>query len=116
MSIEVIARICHEVNRIYCKSIGDNSQAPWDDAPEWQRQSAINGVRHKLENPQATPEDSHKNWLTEKERDGWKYGPVKDVEKKEHPCFVSYHELPESQRIKDELFLAVCGYLDARTP
>ena len=34
-------------------------------------------------------------------------GPVKDPEKKEHPCFLPYDELPLSQRIKDYLFTAV---------
>ena len=31
------------------------------------------------------------------EADGWKYGPVKDPEKKEHPCFVPYDDLPPSR-------------------
>jgi len=39
--------------------------------------------------------------------DGWKYGPVKDVEKKEHPCCVEYHELPVDQKAKDFIFRAV---------
>jgi hypothetical protein len=40
-----IARVCHEVNRAYCTSLGDESQLPWDSAPQWQKDSAINGVR-----------------------------------------------------------------------
>jgi hypothetical protein len=57
--------------------------------------------------PDTTPEDSHKNWLAHKVKDGWVYGPVKDVEKKEHPCMVPYEELPLEQRVKDYLFRAV---------
>ena len=51
------------------------------------------------------PEQIHESWLAEKIRDGWKYGPVKDPEKKEHPCLVLYGELPASQALKDSLFV-----------
>ena len=102
-----IAKTCHEVNRAYCFSLGDHSQTTWEHAPEWQRTSAVNGVRFHLENPDSTPEDSHKSWFAEKEADGWKYGAVKDAAKKEHPCFVAYDKLPKSQQLKDALFIAV---------
>lgn len=101
-----IAMMCHEANRQYCASIGDNTQPSWADAPEWQKGSAVNGVKHRLENPLSTPEDSHKSWLNEKTLDGWKYGEVKNPETKEHPCFCDYSQLSESQRKKDEIFIA----------
>lgn len=110
--INRIAMVCHEANRAYCESIGDYSQTSWDDAPDWQRESAINGVRHRIINPLSPPSLSHENWLKEKEATGWKYGPVKDAEKKEHPCFVPYDELPEEQKKKDYLF---CAIVDALT-
>lgn len=102
-----IAEVCHEVNRAYCAALGDHSQLAWDEAPEWQKYSALCGVKFAIDNPDAKPSASHESWLAEKVRDGWKFGPVKDVEKKEHPCFVPYAELPESQKVKDYLFLAV---------
>ena len=102
-----IARIAHEVNRAYCASLGDFSQPRWGDAPQWQKNSAIAGVEFHQANPEATPENSHESWLAEKRADGWKYGPVKDPEKKEHPCFVTYQELPLEQRSKDWLFRGV---------
>lgn len=102
-----IARLAHEVNRAYCAAIGDHSQVAWDEAPDWQKDSARNGVRFTLTHPDATPEESHKSWLAQKCAEGWKYGPVKDVEKKEHPCYVPYEQLPVEQRAKDHLFQAV---------
>lgn len=105
--IEFVASIAHEVNRAYCAGLGDHSQPEWDDAPEWQKSSARNGVKMHMANPNATPENSHESWLREKLENGWKYGPVKDPEKKEHPCCVPYGELPVEQRIKDYLFRAV---------
>lgn len=107
MRTEEIARVCHEVNRAYCASLGDTSQPAWEAAPEWQRESAMRGVAHAQLNPDAKPSDSHESWLAEKKAAGWKYGPVKDPEKKEHPCFVPYAELPPEQKTKDFLFLAV---------
>lgn len=99
-----IAQVAHEINKAFCESIGDYSQPSWDDAPDWQKNSAIAGVDFHLANPDATPSASHESWLKQKEADGWKYGPIKDAEKKEHPCFVSYYELPVQQRSKDYLF------------
>jgi hypothetical protein len=111
MNIESIAKVCHEANRAYCQSIGDNSQPTWEDAPEWQRTSAIKGVAFIRDNPSALPSASHESWLDEKRATGWKYGPVKDPEKKEHPCFVPYTELPPEQRTKDALFQGVARTL-----
>lgn len=100
---EEAARAAHEVNRAWCLLNGDTSQLPWDDAPEWQKVSARKGVVGVLNGN--TPEQSHQSWLREKLETGWKYGPVKDPEKKEHPCMVAYVDLPPAQRAKDHLFV-----------
>lgn len=113
INTQQIARIAHEVNRAYCQSIGDDSQPSWDDAPEWQKESALKGVELHLSNPGATPEQSHESWLAQKEADGWKYGPVKNPETKEHPCFLPYAELPAEQKAKDYLFRQVVHSLAA---
>ena len=107
MTEEQIAIVAREANRAYCETIGDFSQPKWVDAPEWQRKSAINGVRFHIVNPDANYSASHESWLKEKEADGWKYGETKDPEKKEHPCFVPYEELPAEQKVKDALFVGV---------
>lgn len=113
MNIEQAARTAHETNRAYCETIGDKSQTSWDDAPEWQRKSAIKGVEfHMAQHASGvapSPSASHDSWLEEKRADGWKFGPVKDPVAKEHPCFVAYDELPVEQRLKDYLFGAVVG-------
>ena len=102
-----IAKICHEANRAYCQTLGDTSQKPWEEAPDWQKQSAINGVEYHLANPDSKPSRSHEMWLKEKESTGWKYGPVKCPEKKEHPCCVPFKDLPPEQQIKDILFINI---------
>ena len=82
MEITDIAAICHEANAALCRAGGDMTQPPWAVAPEWQKESAIDGVRFHIANPDASPSASHENWLRVKESDGWVYGPVKDPEKK----------------------------------
>ena len=105
--IAAIARVTHEANRAYCAGLGDFSQPHWEAAPAWQVDSAINGVRFHLAHPLANPIDSHGSWKDQKQEEGWGYGPVKDAGTKTHPCMVPYEELPEEQRAKDSLFIAI---------
>tara|TARA_A100000172_G_C3044260_1_gene111892 strand:- start:75039 stop:75674 length:636 start_codon:yes stop_codon:yes gene_type:complete len=103
-----IAMACHEANRQWCIINGDDSQKPWDEAESWQRESAINGVKFRFANPYAGKDAQHNAWMEDKVNDGWIYGEVKDAEAKTHPCIVSFDELPEFQKVKDELFVAIC--------
>jgi hypothetical protein len=111
MNVEQAARIAHELNRAYCLRLGDVSQVAWEEAPQWQRDSAVTGIKlhwNALDSgKELPPSASHESWLKEKAATGWKYGPIKDAERKEHPCFVPYEELPADQQTKDYLFGAV---------
>jgi hypothetical protein len=108
IDIEQIARICHEANRVYCAELmSDDSQSNWDNAPDWHRESVIAGVRHIIENPDATPADSHNSWLAAKRAEGWIWDVVKDPVKKTHPCMMRYESLPLAQKFKDYLFGAI---------
>jgi hypothetical protein len=113
------ARLCHEANRVWCTLNGDHTQYPWNEAPEWQRESAIAGVRFHIANPTAGPEASHENWVTLKLAEGWAYGPEKSPAKKLHPCIVPFSSLPTYQQTKDRIFRAlvhaVCGELCMET-
>lgn len=107
-----IARVAHEVNRAYCQALGDHSQPAWEDAPQWQRDSAMLGVAlHTGSN--VGPEASHESWMAQKVADGWKYGAVKDPERKEHPCIVPFADLPPAQQTKDFIFRGVVHALAA---
>ena len=101
------AQLAHEVNRVWCAMTGDLSQPSWQDAPDWQKQSALNGVQFHLDNPEAGDSSSHVSWMSEKLADGWVYGEVKDPEKKTHPCMVPFTRLPMEQQIKDALFRSI---------
>ena len=106
-----IATICHEANKALCEGLGDFNQKPWYEAPQWQKDSAYDGVFFHLNNPEASASASHNSWLAGKKAAGWKYGQVKDVGKKEHPCYVSYEQLPLEQQAKDHLFKAIVDSL-----
>jgi hypothetical protein len=102
-----IAHVCHEANRAWCAANGDHSQPEWVSAPDWQRDSAINGVMFHQNNPSAGDSASHDNWMAEKIATGWVYGEIKDATKKTHPCIVPFDQLPRVQQIKDAIFRAI---------
>lgn len=114
--IEKIAKVCHDANRAYCETLGDESQTCWEFAEEWQKNSCIRGVHFQINNPSAPASSSHDSWLADKVKDGWVYGEVKDPEKKEHPCCVPYEQLPIEQQLKDYLFKAIVLALTAHLP
>ena len=107
MTKKDIAKVAYMVNRAYCESLGDHSFGPWEEAPEWQQKTCLLGVDFHIANPGASPSASHESWLAVKETEGWKYGPQKDPERKEHPCMVPFEQLPGTQQSKDFLFKAV---------
>jgi len=107
MTIEQIAKVCHEANKALCQTLGDDSQVAWEDAPDWQIESCMNGVVFHLTTDDAGDSASHETWMAERVKAGWKYGPVKDEKKKEHPCLVPFVELPKDQQVKDTIFASI---------
>lgn len=99
------ARAAHNVNRAFCDVVGPPALT-WEVTPEAHKQSVIAGVTAIYEDSSFTPEQVHENWAQIKLDEGWKYGPVKDETKKEHPCLVPYGDLPADQRYKNMLFAA----------
>lgn len=112
--VEHIAEACHEANRVLQKTWGDPMVSPhWEDAPEWQRASAMEGVANALKG--RTPAELHQDWCHHKRKDGWTFGQTKDADAKTHPCLVDYDDLPDTERVKDELFLAIVLTLAGRS-
>lgn len=110
MRTKDIARVCHEANRALQVIQGDPVPSPhWDDAPDWQRDSAIEGVTKATNG--VSPGDLHESWCRFKRADGWVFGPVKDARLKTHPCLVPYADLPWDQQVKDHLFGAIVTVL-----
>ena len=102
-----VAKMCHAANKAWCELHGDMSQHDWDDAPDWQKDSAVLGVEFHRANPDAGDSASHESWMAQKISDGWVYGDVKDPDAKTHPCIVPFGELPHQQQKKDAIFRAM---------
>ncbi len=113
LTVDQIAKVAHEVNREYSRSIGDPAKPSWEDAPEDQRVSCVKGIQYHLDNPQSLPSDSHGSWLSHKLEAGWRYGENIDPIRMTHPAMVPYEQLPKAQQAKDYIFLAICRQLTA---
>ena len=45
--------------------------------------------------------NTHENWARQRIAEGWRYGPQRDDERKEHPNLVPYEELSEADKEYD---------------
>lgn len=110
-----VARVAHEANRALQIVAGDPAVSPaWDEAPAWQRESAVHGVQKARMG--MGPAALHEEWCAYKRAEGWVFGPVKDPEAKTHPCLVAYDDLPAEQQAKDHLFAAIVTVLSDPPP
>lgn len=109
VDIQRTAIVAHETNRIWCLANGDMSQPLWDDAPDWQKESAIKGIEFHMANPNAGDSASHDSWMAQKIADGWVYGEIKNAEATPptHPCIVPFDQLPKVDQVKDALFRSI---------
>lgn len=104
---KTVARVVHEANRALQIAQGDPNPSPeWDQREAWQDESTFDTIT-KVRGG-ATAEDLFDLWKEFKFDSGWKYGPVKDGDAKTHPLLnLEFDELPEDQRLKDELMVAI---------
>lgn len=107
----ILARVCHEANRAWCEAHGDLSQPIWAEAEPWMVEASKSTVRYLLDHPDAPDSAIHDQWMAQKRADGWVHGPVKDAEKKTHPCLAPFEALPKEQQAKDRLMRAVVAAL-----
>ena len=54
-----------------------------------------------LELAERLAENAHDVWAVGRIRDGWRYGPTRNDERKEHPDLVAYSELSEEEKEYD---------------
>ena len=110
-SIEDVAKIIHQANKALCESQNDLSQKDYEEAEQWQKDSAIDGIKYFINNPNTPASALHQKWMDIKIADGWKYGEIKDAEKKTHPCILPFERMPRNQQAKDYMFIALCKAL-----
>jgi len=105
-----VAKVAHGAHRELCMVLGDDIPPVWEDLPPWARANALDNVRIQHDNPGIRPADRHWKWVEMRQADGWTYGP-KDAEAKTHPCLLPFLALPPPQRVKGEVFGAICEAL-----
>jgi hypothetical protein len=112
--IAQIAEVVHETMRAFRKANGESPLPAWGRAAAWMKKATEEGVRFRLENPDAPPSAQHDQWTAEKIAAGWKRGRIKDAVKKTHPLIIPYEKLPLSEKRKDALFAAVVRAMSER--
>ena len=60
--------------------------------------SGIQLPEELIELAEAISKNVHEVWAAGRIAAGWKYGPVRDEIKKEHPCLIPYEELTEEEK------------------
>lgn len=103
-----IAHVVHDANRALQIEQADPTipvSARWEDLDAETKASAVDGVVAVHDG--SSPEQMHDNWTRFKVAHGWTLGPVKDEATKRHPLLIPYADLPESQQVKDHLFVAI---------
>lgn len=102
-----IAKVVYQANKTFCETNFDFSHMDWNDAPDGVKCSYVRGVVEVINNPNITPEELHEAWKKEKTGQGWVLGENKNPDKKTHPCLTNYRDIPEFEKRKDNLFIAI---------
>lgn len=105
--LNIIAKTVHESMRAWIAANDETPPAAWDDAADWMRQSSRDSVIFAIANPDTPVSAQHDQWLEQKKKDGWVYGPVKDEAKKTHPMMVPFRDLPDYEKRKDAIVKAL---------
>lgn len=112
LSVEEIAQVCHEANRVVTSHIKDVPvQASWAECPEDMRKSCVRGVEFAIANPDATPSAQHEAWMADRIANGWTLGPERSEALKTHPMLIPYDQMPEEVKKKDALFKNIVNAL-----
>ncbi len=117
--IEVAARVAFEAQKAYSKTIEpdlhDEKNVTWEDLPEKVKEQLKSGTKRIIDsllNGSYTNSDmeavaSHNKWLSNKLKDGYKYGEIIDHENKTHSNLLPFEELNAEQQFKSILFVQI---------
>ena len=109
MSKETITELVYESARLEAiwskRSIVPEK---WQDRDEKFRNQMIDIVEKYLTMEQLpTPEEAHNSWNEAYLKMGWVWGEKRDTDKKTHPDLLAFYDLPQDERDKDAIFLAL---------
>jgi hypothetical protein len=106
---EIITKLIYEAARLEAiwskRSIVPEK---WEERDKEFRRQMIEVVEKYLTMEKLpTPEEAHNSWMKSYFEMGWKYGEKRDIEKKTHPDLVPFDDLPQDEKDKDAVFLAL---------
>ena len=105
--LEAISHVVHEAVRAWSMAHGQEAIPAWEDAPQWMKTSTRESVQFVLDHPNASPGAQHEQWMQQRLKAGWVYGPERVDGRKQHPMLVPFGELPEFEKQKDALVCAI---------
>ena len=50
---------------------------------------------------EALSKNTHEVWAQERMAQGWRFGPERNDQRKEHPSLIPYEQLPEKEKVYD---------------
>ena len=50
---------------------------------------------------EALAKNTHEVWAQERMAEGWRFGPERNDQRKEHPSLIPYEQLPEKEKVYD---------------
>lgn len=108
MDVSQIAEMCHQFWRTHCRIKGLPVEKDWSELNKKEKQTALWGVKHVLENLDITPAGLYLAWRERKKDQGWKPGKVKDKRKKSHPLILDdFENLPDYEKDNYIIFLSI---------
>jgi hypothetical protein len=107
--IDLIGLKCYNNYLDICHDLGEKptyGDMIYPFLPKEYMDGLLSAVNDALVN-NVDPVANHENWMKDRLADGWKLGKVKDAEKKTHPSLISYDQLPEGERRKNEELIRI---------
>lgn len=103
-----MARAVHEINRHYNKLLMDREDPTWDDLSDEEKNRRTELLSETIPDLKGiSAKKMHDMWVKQQAREGWKFGETYDKKKKTHPCIVDWKDLPDLEKAKDAMYLAV---------
>ena len=109
IDITTVAQMCHAANVIYANSNCELKmpQKDWKDLGEGAKNGMEKAIEKIMSGEIMTPREAHDSWMKDRRAAGWVYGVTKDEDNKTHPDLVEYDELPDEQKVKDDIFFSI---------
>lgn len=116
LTVEQVAVGCNSAccNFLNSSDHTRNAMLPWELMSEEERNGLISRVNIKLTRPEMSAELLHNEWMDMMISEGWRYGPLKDVNKKSDPMLLSYNDLIIEYRMLDVIISRIVSTLSDR--